>query len=58
MQEGPGRRVTMSSRDRQKERAKRGGKNKREEDPEEERVCRRAPRSRIGWVSLPLYHQR
>ena len=48
----------MSSRDRQKERAKRGGKNKREEDPEEERVCRRAPRSRIGWVSLPLYHQR
>ena len=32
----------MTSRDRQKERAKSEG-NKREEDPEEERVCRRAP---------------
>lgn len=43
VQEGPARRVTMTSRDRQKERAKREGKNKREEGPEEERVCRRAP---------------
>lgn len=33
MQEGPGRRVTVTSRGRQKERAKRGGK-KREEAPE------------------------